>query len=122
MTDVEQAIQQNTRNVILKWLSTLRIDPEIPAITDWATQNRYLPDGSTERPGFFKPDFASYILEIQENFSMDSPYRISSILKGTQSLITTTIENVIGHSIKYGLHNILYVISTVGMAALRSSL
>jgi phage terminase large subunit GpA-like protein len=121
MTDVEQAIQQNTRNLMLTWLSTLRIDPQIPSITDWATQNRYLPEGSTERPGLFKPDFASYTLEIQENFSMDSPYRISSILKGTQSLITTTIENVIGHSIKYGLHNILYVISTTGMAALRSS-
>jgi phage terminase large subunit GpA-like protein len=121
MTEVEKEIKRNTRRVILKWLSTLRIDPHIPSITEWAERNRYLPEGTTEHPGLFDPDFISYALEIQENFFPDSPYRISSILKGTQSLITTTIEDVIGHSIFYALHNILYVISTASMAALRSS-
>ncbi|MDR0374730.1 MAG: phage terminase large subunit family protein [Treponema sp.] len=121
MTKVEKAIRRNTRNVILTWLSTVRIDPYISPITEWAARNRYLPEGTTEHPGFVDPDFAPYTLEIKENFFPDSPYRIIAILKGTQSLITTAIEDAIGHSIKYGLHNILYVISTASMAAQRSS-
>jgi phage terminase large subunit GpA-like protein len=121
MTEVERAVKQNTRDLIRRWLEGLRIEPELPSITGWAGENRYLPEGTTERPGYFIPEFCSYGLEIQENFHPDSPVRISTTLKGTQSLMTTFHENAIGHSIKYGLHNILYVISTGGMAAMRSS-
>jgi phage terminase large subunit GpA-like protein len=42
-------------------------------------------------------------------------------MKSTQSGATTGIENAIGHSIKYSLHNILYVISDLDMAKLRST-
>jgi phage terminase large subunit GpA-like protein len=121
MTEIEKAARDNARRMVLNILRNFRIEPEIPTITDWAKDYRYLPEGTTERPGLFNSAFCSYLLEIQENFSLDAPYRITSVLKSTQSLCTTTIENVIGHSIKYGLHNILYVISTGSMAALRSS-
>jgi phage terminase large subunit GpA-like protein len=121
MTEIERTLRQNTRNMIRGWLKTLRIDPELPPIAGWAKENRYLPEGTTERPGYFSPDFCSYTLEIQENFHPDSPVRITSTLKGTQSLMTTAHENVIGHSVNYLLHNILYVISTKSMAGMRSS-
>ncbi|MDR3341815.1 MAG: phage terminase large subunit family protein [Treponema sp.] len=88
---------------------------------DWATGNRYLPAGSTERPGMWRPDFMPYLIEIQENLHPDSPVRITTVIKSTQSGVTTGVENAIGHSIKYGLHNILYVISDLDMAKLRSS-
>jgi phage terminase large subunit GpA-like protein len=107
--------------MVLGWLDRIRIEPDLPSITGWAESSRYLPKGTTERPGMFSPRFCSYVLEIQENFHPDSPFRIVSTLKGTQSLMTTAHENVIGHSVKYGLHNILYVISTKSMAGMRSS-
>jgi phage terminase large subunit GpA-like protein len=121
MTEVERAVRANTRKTVLYWLGRLRIEPNLPSVTGWARDNRYLPEGTTERPGMVAPGFCSYALEIQENFHPDSPCRITSTLKGTQSLMTTAHESVIGHSIKYGLHNILYVISTKSMAAMRSS-
>ncbi|MDR2444998.1 MAG: phage terminase large subunit family protein [Spirochaetaceae bacterium] len=121
MTEVERAIRDNTRKMVLEWLGGLRIEPELTSITGWAEGNRYLPEGTTERPGMFSAAFCPYVLEIQECFHPDSPIRTVSTLKGTQSLMTTSHENVIGHSIKYGLHNILYVISTKSMAGMRSS-
>jgi phage terminase large subunit GpA-like protein len=121
MTEVEKAVRGNTHKMVLGWLELLRIEPELPSITAWTEANRYLPEGSTERPGMYNPGFCSYTLEIQENFHPDSPWRIISTLKGTQSLLTTAHECVIGHSIKYSLHNILYVISTKSMAGMRSS-
>ena len=42
-------------------------------------------------------------------------------MKSTQSLATTTIEHVIGWAIEHGLHNILYIISSLSMAKQRSS-
>ena len=81
MSEVELAVKQNTRNLIRQWLSTLRIEPELPSITEWSKENRYLPEGTTERPGYFIPEFCSYGIEIQENFHPDSPVRICATLK-----------------------------------------
>ncbi|MDR1390655.1 MAG: phage terminase large subunit family protein [Treponema sp.] len=68
----------------------------------------------------WRADFMPYLLEIQDNLHPDSPVRITSIMKSTQSGATTAIENMMGITIKYGLHNILYVISDIEMAKLRS--
>ena len=115
------AVVKNTDAAFIEFLKTLRIESETPPITAWARENRYLPPGSTERPGMWDPGFVPYAVEIQEAMHPDSPVRIAAILKSAQALITVTAENVIGHSIKYGLHNIMYVISDQSLAAIRSS-
>ena len=83
MTEAERAVKQNTRDMIRQWLAGLRIEPELPSVTGWVKENRYLPEGTTERPGYFIPEYCSYGLEIQENFHADSPVRISTTLKAT---------------------------------------
>jgi phage terminase large subunit GpA-like protein len=115
------AVLRNTYLTFIEFLKALRIEGEIPSVTAWAEENRYLPPGSTERPGMWEAAFAPYTVEIQDAMHPDSPVRIAAILKSTQSLMTTTAENVIGHSIKYALHNIMYVISDQSLAAIRSS-
>ncbi len=120
-TETAQKIAANTLEKIISFARALSVDPSIPSIKTWAERNRYLPAGSTERPGMWRPEFMPYLLEIQENLHPDSETRVTSIMKSTQSGATTGIENAIGHSIKYGLHNILYVISDLDMARMRSS-
>jgi phage terminase large subunit GpA-like protein len=120
MTGIAEKVNKNTLGRIIRFARALTVDPAIPSIASWAKENRYLPAGSTEKPGMYDPAFMSYLLEIQENLHPDSPVRITSVIKSTQSGATTGIENAIGHSIKYGLHNILYVISDLDMAKLRS--
>jgi phage terminase large subunit GpA-like protein len=115
------AVLRNTTATFLEFLNTLRIESSTPSITEWAEANRYLPPGSTERPGMWDARFAPYAVEIQDAMHPDNPARVAAILKSAQSLITTTAENVIGHSIKYGLHNIMYIISDQSLAAIRSS-
>lgn len=115
------AVTRNTDITFIEFLKGLRIESAPPSITEWAEANRYLPPGSTERPGMWEAGFAPYTVEIQDAMHPDSPVRIAAVLKSAQSLITTTGENVIGHSIKYGLHNIMYVISDQSLAAIRSS-
>jgi phage terminase large subunit GpA-like protein len=115
------AIEQNTTKTFIEYLLSFKVEYSTPSITEWAETARYLPPGSTERPGMWAADFVPYAVEIQECMHPDSDVRTASILKSTQSLITTTAENVIGHSIRYGLHNILYVISDLSLGAIRSS-
>jgi phage terminase large subunit GpA-like protein len=117
---VNEELKNNTISRTIEFARVLTVDPSIPSILSWSTESRYLPAGSTERPGQWRPEFMPYLIEIQENLHPDSPIRITSVLKSTQSGATTGIENAIGHSIKYGLHNILYVISDLDMAKLRS--
>ncbi|MHB9292510.1 hypothetical protein Holit_01608 [Hollandina sp. SP2] len=114
-------ILTNTIKTALFFLKNINLDYRIPSITEWAEKNRFLPAGSTEHPGLWDGSFVPYALEIQENLHPDSTVRMITILKSTQSLCTTTIENAIGHSIAYGLHNILYIISDMDMARIRSS-
>jgi phage terminase large subunit GpA-like protein len=117
----EPVIIRNTTIAFIEFLTSLKIDYSTPSITEWACANRYLPPGSTEHPGMWDAEFVPFAIEIQDCSHPDNPVRITSILKSTQSLMTTTAENVIGHSIRYGLHNILYVISDRSLASIRSS-
>jgi len=122
MTVLQKKVNKKARYEIKKSSNKLLDeDPIIPPITTWAEEKRYLPTGSTVRPGMWKASFVPYAQEIQEMLHPYNPARIVSIIKSTQSLLTTTIENTIGHSIRYGLHNILYTISDIEVAKMRSS-
>lgn len=106
---------------IIKYIKGWKTDSFIPLISTWAEENRWLPPGQTELPGQIDHTIAPHLVEIQDCFHPDSGIQQVSVMKGTQALITTAIENAIGHSIKYGLHNILYIISTKNIGRVRSS-
>jgi phage terminase large subunit GpA-like protein len=114
-------IIKNTVETARSFLKSVDFSFKTMPITEWAERSRLLPAGSTERPGLWDGSFAPYTVEIQENLHPDSGIRVTSILKSTQALITTAVENGIGHSIAHGLHNILYIISDMDMAKARSS-
>ena len=72
-------------------------------------------------PGKIDHSIAPHMVEICDCAHPDSEIIQTSIMKSTQSLATTTIEHVIGWAIEHGLHNILYIISSLSMAKQRSS-
>lgn len=89
--------------------------------SEWAAENRFLPEGVSNRPGKINHAIAPHMVEIQDCFHPDSGIKLVTVMKSTQSLATTTIENVIGWAIKNKLHNILYIISSKNIAKMRSS-
>ena len=104
-------IEIDSRERLINYIKTWHTDAHIPLISEWASQNRYLPAGTTEYPGMVDHSLAPYSVEIMDAAHPDSDVDVITIKKGTQALITTAAENVIGNSIKYKLHNILYIIS-----------
>jgi phage terminase large subunit GpA-like protein len=101
----------------MKWKTSAYI--ELPS--QWAEQNRFLPSGVSNYPGKINHAIAPHMVEIQDCFHPDSGIKLVTVMKSTQSLATTTIENVIGWAIKNKLHNILYIISSKNIAKMRSS-
>lgn len=117
MTDIET----QARDEIVKHINLWKTNSFIPMPSTWAEENRYLPSGTTEFPGLLDHSIAPHLIEVQDCFHPDSGIKQVTIMKGTQALATTAIENVIGHAIKYKLHNILYIISSRNIAKIRSS-
>ena len=118
---LEKEIRESAKKELLKYISTWKTDAHIEMPSEWATKNRYIPAGQSEFPGYIDHSIAPHMIEIQDCFHPDSGIKQVSIMKSTQSLATTTIENAIGHAIKYKLHNVLYIISSLKMAKMRSS-
>ena len=107
--------------VFIRDFKRSKIDAFIPLPSEWAAENRWLPEGTSEFPGLINHSIAPHMVEIQDCFHPDSGIQQVTIMKSTQSLATTTLENVMGHSIKYKLNNILYIISSKNIAGIRSS-
>lgn len=114
-------IDSHARAELIRYIRAWKTSAYIPMISQWATEDRYLPAGTTEFPGMVDHSIAPHLVEIQDCFHPDSGIKSVSVMKGTQALVTTAIENVMGHSIKYKLHNILYIISSRNIAKVRSS-
>ena len=104
---------------LIKFVQNMKLDSHIPMPSEWAAENRVIPSGQSEAWGKINHDLAPHLVEIQDCFHPDSGIKVVTIMKSTQSLATTTLENVIGHSIKYKLHNILYIISSKNIAKIR---
>jgi phage terminase large subunit GpA-like protein len=121
MITLQQQITLNALHELEKYISTWKTDFHIPLISEWAAENRYLPAGTTEYPGLIDHTIAPHLVEIQDCLHPDSGISQVTIMKSTQSLATTAIENSIGHSIRYKLHNILNIISSKNIAGIRSS-
>jgi phage terminase large subunit GpA-like protein len=90
----------------LEWLAQLieGLTTEIEIITPsmWAERQRYLPPSATPLPGLYRFSVAPYLREIVDCFSIDSPIREVSLMKGVQVCATTGIlENVIGYAIEH---------------------
>lgn len=120
-SDIYSDIYKHSSANLNRYISGWKTSAYIPMPSEWAHENRYLPAGTTEFPGKIDHAIAPHMVEIQDCFHPDSGISQVSIMKSTQSLATTTLENVIGHSIKYKLHNILYIISSKNIAGIRSS-
>jgi phage terminase large subunit GpA-like protein len=118
---IVQDIDENARRTIIKAIRLWKLSAYIEQPSEWAAANRYLPQGVSNLPGKINHEIAPHMVEIQDCFHPDTGIKSVSIMKSTQSLATTTIENVIGWAIKNKLHNILYIISSKGMAKMRSS-
>ncbi len=117
MRDIDTAARKEIVRTIMRWKITAGV--EMPSV--WAAENRFLPEGVSNRPGKLDHTIAPHMVEIQDCFHPYSGIRQVTVMKSTQSLATTTIENVIGWAIKNKLHNILYVISSKNIAKMRSS-
>jgi len=115
--EIDEIARKEIISLINKWKTSSYI--ELPS--EWAEQNRYLPQGVSNYPGKINHSIAPHQIEIQDCFHPDSGIKSVTVMKSTQSLVTTTIENVIGWAIRNKLHNILYIISSKGMAKMRSS-
>jgi phage terminase large subunit GpA-like protein len=115
--DIDARARREMAAAIRRWKTSAYIEPP----SEWAAQNRYLPQGISNYPGRINHDIAPHMVEIMDCFHPDSGVKSVSVMKSTQSLATTTIENVIGWAIKHKLHNILYIISSKSMARMRSS-
>lgn len=98
-----------------------KIDSFLELPSEWATNERFLPAGTSEYPGKIDWSIAPHMVEICDCGHPDSGIDHVTCMKSTQSLFTTTVESVIGWSIKHKLHNILNIISSKGIAKIRSS-
>lgn len=121
MNIIDKELELESRKKLIRHIKSWHTDSYIPLISEWASENRYLPAGTTEWPGLVDHTIAPYLVEIQDACHPLSGIQSITIRKGTQTGVTTSIENFIGHSIKYKLHNIIYIITTQSMAKMRSS-
>jgi terminase, large subunit len=80
------------------------VPSEVTALlpSEWAEAKRYLPAQVTPLPGPFRFDVVPYTREIIDCFSLDSPIRHVSLMKGVQLAGTVAIlENLIGYLIDH---------------------
>ena len=69
-------------------------------VSEWAEQNRVLPQGLSPMPGPWNNDITPYSVEIMNCFSANSDVRRVSVIKGAQLGLTVGgIENIIGYNI-----------------------
>jgi len=121
MSNLITEIDEQARGQLIRLIKLWKTSSFLEMPSDWAAANRYLPQGVSNYPGKINHEIAPHLIEIQDCFHPVSGVGSVSVMKSTQSLITTTIENVIGWAIKHKLHNILYIISSKSMAKMRSS-
>lgn len=70
--------------------------------SEWAEQNRYLPQSVTPMPGYYSYSVAPYLREIVDIFSADSQIREFDLMKGAQIGATVgVLENAIGYAIDH---------------------
>lgn len=118
---IDKQIDLIAREQIINYINKWRLDSYLELPSEWAERCRHLPQGTTARPGKIDHSIAPHMVEICNCAHPDSGVKQTSIMKSTQSLATTTVEHVIGWAIDHGLHNILYIISSLSMAKQRSS-
>ena len=119
--DIIDEINNSSLDEIVKYIQNWNVSSYIEMPSEWAAENRYLPAGQSEYPGKIDHSIAPHMIEICDCFHPSSGITQVSVMKSTQSLATTSIEHAMGHAIKHGLHNILYIISSKNIAKVRSS-
>lgn len=117
--DIYTARQQTfAHNRIMR----LPTEIEVPPFSEWAEEERYIPEGVSDYYGPFDWSIAPHLKEILDCCHPDHPARKIAFMKSVQSAGTTSIgENAMGAFIKYKLGNVLFLTSTKGIGAIRGS-
>ena len=120
--EIIELIQQNQMDYALERISALPEEYYVQMFSDWAQDNRYIPEGISDFPGPFDKEFAPHWNEVLDRLHPDDPVRIISVIKSVQSMFTTTVcENGMGAFIRNKLGSILYLTSTKTIASVRGS-
>lgn len=98
----EQAYLDSCRDWMVDQFECLTDTVEIVTPSEWAEEKRYLPKSVTPMPGYYRYSVFPYLREIADCFSVYSPVRRVSVMKGAQQGFTVGVfENVLGYYIDY---------------------
>ena len=118
----KEIIRKHQKEYALRRLLNLPVEKVVPLFSEWAEENRYIPEGVSPYYGQFDPMGAPHLIEPLNRLHPDDPCTHVTMMKSVQSWNTTTIaENALGAYIKYKLGSILFLTSTKGMASIRGS-
>ncbi len=103
------------------WLSdsleSLTYRKNILKVSEYAEQNRVLPQELSPLPGKWSNEVAPYLTEIMDCFSENSPIQQVAVMKGAQLGLTTgVIENPLIYIVGHNPGPILYVSADQGVA------
>ena len=103
-------------------IMALPTEIHVPPFSEWAEDERYIPEGVSDYYGPFDWSIAPHLKEILDCLHPDHPARKVALMKSVQSAGTTSIgENAMGAFIRYKLGNVLFLTSTKGIGAIRGS-
>ena len=121
--DTAEAIYSKTQlEYVQDKLLNMPIEIDVPLPSEWAAENRYIPEGISNYYGMFDPSVTPHLIEPLDRVHTDDPCTHITMMKSVQSANTTTIgENAMGFFIRYKLGSILFLTSTKGMGNIRGS-
>lgn len=103
-------------------ISGLADDAFIEMPSDWAANNRYLPEEVTEHYGYFDKGEMKYAADILDHVHPDDPTTHIAVIKSVQSGLTVSLgENAMGFYTKYRLGSVAFFTSTKNVGKTRSS-
>jgi len=112
-------VTQNGIEYLDNIFKNIKVDNHIELPSEWTSQHRHLNSGISNRPGLINHQIAPHLVEIMDCFHPYSGIKSVTVMKSTQSLVTTMGESVIGWSIRNSRHNILYLISNRNIGKVR---
>lgn len=98
----EESFEAEQREWLAQQFDEIPASVSVLKPSEWAEQKRYLPAQVTPMPGPFRFDVTPYLAEIVDCFSLESPVRQVSVMKGVQLCLTSgVLENLIGYLIDH---------------------
>lgn len=102
MLDRDAAFEAKQREWLAAQFESIPDELKVLRPSEWAEKHRYLPASVTSLPGPFSFGVTPYSREILDCFSVDSPIREVTFMKGVQICATVSVlENAIGYAIEH---------------------